>query len=82
MVKSFVLGGILGGAAVWFYGDHIRRYIDERTETVRKSVVNRIDAVTGSLETVREKIDEGLAGSPAGTARARTDAARPAAGVE
>ena len=62
MVKSFILGTIVGGAAVWLYGDRIREYVDARTEAVRERVAGGIDAVTDSLQAVKERVEDGLSG--------------------
>jgi hypothetical protein len=62
VVKSFVLGTIVGGATVWFYGDRIREYIDARTEAWRQRVAGGIEAVTDSLQSVKERVEDGLSG--------------------
>jgi hypothetical protein len=63
-LECFVLGTLLGGAAVWLFGDDIRRAIDRRTKGVRTRAANTLAAAASGLETARERIESGLTGGP------------------
>ena len=81
-MKGFILGTIVGGAAVWLYGDRLREAIDARTEAVRGRVADGIGAVSDSLDSIRERIENGLAGSSGELEHGRRDLTRPAVGIE
>jgi len=78
MMKSFVLGTLVGSAVVWFWGDRIRETIDARTDGVRNTLVGWLDIAEDVLGTIRERLDAGLTGitSP----NEPGDSFRPAAG--
>ena len=67
MIKSFIAGAIAGAAAVWFWGDEIRAYLDERTRDVRARAAGPLHAVADTVETVAATVE----GTGAKTERAR-----------
>ena len=64
MIKSFILGAIAGGAAMWFYGDQIRETVDEATSGVRTRAAEQMHNVADTLQSVADTVDGGLAGTP------------------
>jgi len=57
----FVLGALVGGLAVWYWGEEIREYAESRTHGVRKSAANVIRSVGKKAEDVlgqtKEQVD-------------------------
>jgi len=57
----FVLGALVGGLAVWYWGEEIREYAESRTHDVRKSAADVIRSVGKKAEDVlgqtREQVD-------------------------
>ena len=48
----FILGALVGGLAVWYWGDEIREYAESRTVGVRRSAANMIRSVGKKAEDV------------------------------
>jgi hypothetical protein len=70
LVKSFVLGAVTGGLVVWFWGQEIREFIDERTSGARKAVADRLQGAADGLQAAAEglhsakaTIETGLGGA-------------------
>jgi hypothetical protein len=57
----FVLGALVGGLAVWYWGEEIREYAESRAHGVRKSAANVIRSVGKKAEDVlgqtKEQVD-------------------------
>lgn len=54
----FVLGALVGGLAVWYWGEEIREYAESRTLGVRKSAANVIRTVGKKAEDVLDQTKE------------------------
>ena len=54
----FVLGALVGGLAVWYWGEEIREYAESRTLGVRKSAANVIRSVGKKAEDVLDQTRE------------------------
>ncbi len=54
----FVLGALVGGLAVWYWGEEIREYAENRTAGVRKSAANVIRSVGKKAEDVLDQTRE------------------------
>lgn len=69
----FVLGAVMGGVAVWLWGEEIRRYASDGTRSFRMKAADKLRAVedtAGSvLDTAREQVHS--------TFQAGQDAVRP-----
>jgi hypothetical protein len=48
----FIFGALVGGLAVWYWGDEIREYAESRTVGVRRSAANMIRSVGKKAEDV------------------------------
>ena len=57
MIKSFLVGAIAGAAAVWFWGDEIRDYLDEQTRGVRTRAAGPLHAVAETVENVAATVE-------------------------
>ncbi len=69
----FVMGLLVGGLAVWYWGDELRTYAESRTVGVRRSAANMIRTVGKKAEDVLDRTkDQVNAASQAGQ-----DAIRP-----
>jgi len=64
VIKSFILGAIAGGAAMWFYGDQIRESVDDATSGVRTRAAEQMHNVADTLQSVAQTVDQGLSGAP------------------
>jgi hypothetical protein len=64
VIKSFLIGAIAGGAAVWWWGDHMREALDEATSGVRTRSAERLYGVADRLQSVADTVDQGLSGTP------------------
>jgi hypothetical protein len=54
--RVFLLGAIVGGAAVWLWGREVEAYVEEKTRGVRTTVAERVRAVE---ETAGQVLDRG-----------------------
>ena len=54
----FVMGMLVGGLAVWYWGEEIREYAESRTVGVRRSAANMIRTVGKKAEDVLDKTKE------------------------
>jgi hypothetical protein len=62
VIGSFLMGVIMGGAAVWFYGPQIRQFVDDKTQTARNRAVDTLQAASEGLQTAKETLEGGLSG--------------------
>jgi hypothetical protein len=63
VIKSFLLGAIAGGAAMWFYGEQIRELVDDATSGVRTRAADQMHTVADTLQSVADTVDQGLTGT-------------------
>lgn len=58
---GFVLGAIVGGAAMYFYGERIRDYADQTTRGARDRAADTLHAAADSLQaatdTARQRME-------------------------
>ena len=54
----FVLGAIVGGFAVWYWGEEIREYAENRTIGVRQSAAKVLRSVGKKAEDVLDRTKE------------------------
>ena len=54
----FVLGALVGGLAVWYWGKEIREYAENRTTGVRRSAAKMIRTVGKKAEDVLDTTKE------------------------
>jgi len=80
MLSRFVLGAVVGGIAVWIWGDEIRRFADAKTRRARVAAADTLQSVQSTAEemfdTAKDQVTSTLqAGEdvirPARPARAR-----------
>ena len=64
MIKSFMVGAIAGGVAVWLWGDQMREALDEATTGVRTRSAERLYGVADTLQSVADTVDQGLRTQP------------------
>lgn len=64
MIKSFLVGAIAGGVAMWFWGDQIREALDDATSGVRTRSAEQLQGVADTLQSVADTVDQGLSGTP------------------
>ena len=57
MIKSFLLGAVIGGAAVALYGRQIAEYLEDRTFTMRMKAADGLGAVVHGVESMRETVE-------------------------
>ena len=62
MIGGFLMGVILGGAAVYFYGPQIREFLDEKTRTARSRAADTLQSASESLQSAKESVEGGLSG--------------------
>jgi hypothetical protein len=55
-VKAFILGTIMGGAAVWLWGREVEGYVGEQTRGVRARAADALQAVE---ERTAKVLDDG-----------------------
>jgi hypothetical protein len=55
MIGSFLTGVIVGGLVVWRWRQEIQGYVSERTEGVRRSAADRLQAVEETAERVLDR---------------------------
>ena len=60
MIRSFVMGAIVGGAAVWWYKDEIREYVDDMTAGLRDRTASGLEQAAERLQTAADTVEGGL----------------------
>jgi hypothetical protein len=50
MLNRFVLGAIVGGIAVWVWGEDLRRLADKRGRTARMAAADALQSVQSTAE--------------------------------
>lgn len=73
---GFIFGLIAGGAAVWFYGPEIRRYVDSGTRGMRAKAADTLQKASQGLQTARDRMESS---SPDDVSRSAGEAASAAA---
>jgi membrane protein YqaA with SNARE-associated domain len=65
-----VLGAIVGGAAIWFWGREISEFVDEQTLGVREATAEKLEtaahgfqAAADGLQSVKGTLEAGLGGA-------------------
>ena len=58
--RVFVLGAIVGGAAVWLWGREVEAYVEEKTRGVRTTVAEGVRAVEEAAGQVLDRGGEAL----------------------
>jgi hypothetical protein len=53
--RVFVLGAIMGAAAVWLWGRELEEYVGEKTRGVRTKAAEGVRAVEGKAEKVLDR---------------------------
>jgi hypothetical protein len=62
MVGTFLMGIIMGGAAVYFYGPQIREFLDDKSRTVRSRAADGLQSAAEGLQSAKESVEGGLGG--------------------
>ena len=62
MLGTFLMGIIMGGAAVYFYGPQIREYLDEKTKAARARAADTLQAASEGLQSAKDTVEGGLSG--------------------
>jgi hypothetical protein len=68
VIGSFVLGAIMGGAAMWFYGREIRDYVGTATRDARTKAADTLHSAAEGLQAAKERAE-----SAAQTIRSETE---------
>jgi hypothetical protein len=76
VIGSFVIGAIVGGAAMYFYGGQIRDYVDQTTRGAREKAADTLHAAAGGLQsatdTARQRIESAAETARPADARSST----------
>ena len=65
----FILGAIIGGAAVWLYGDQMRtylNYLDDKTRQARSKAADTLQAAAEGLQSAKGTLEGGIGSRRAG----------------
>ncbi len=74
MVSRFVLGAIVGGIAVYMWGDEIRHFANTKGRTARLAAADTLKAV----QSTAEEMFDSAKGQVTSTLQSGQDAIRPA----
>jgi len=62
VIRSFLFGALIGGAAVWIYRDQLREYVDDKTKVARSRAADTLQSAAEGLQSAKETLEGGLAG--------------------
>jgi hypothetical protein len=62
VITGFLMGAVVGGAAVWFYGTQMRQYLDDKTRTARSRAADTLQAAAETLQSAKDTVEGGLGG--------------------
>lgn len=74
MLSRFLLGAIVGGIAVWVWGDELRRLASTRSRTARVAAADALQAVQATAEDLFDSAKDQVTS----TLQAGQEAVRPA----
>ncbi len=74
MVSRFVLGAVVGGIAVYLWGDEIRRFANTKSRTARLTAADTLQAVQSTAEGMFDSAKDQVTS----TLQSGQDAIRPA----
>jgi len=64
MISRFLLGAIVGGIAVWVWGEEIRRFATDRTRNARFAAADTLQSMQstaeGLLDTAKDQVSSTL----------------------
>lgn len=55
MIRSFLLGAVAGGVAVWVWREQIRGFLDQKTRTVRSRAADGLQSVEETAERLLDR---------------------------
>jgi hypothetical protein len=55
---GFIVGAIAGGLAVWYWGEQIREFAENRTQGVRRGAADTLRSVEKTAEGVLDRTKE------------------------
>ena len=63
-MRSFIIGAIAGGVAVWVWRDELRKFMEKETRVVRAKAADQLEmvqkATESALDTAKEQISSHL----------------------
>jgi hypothetical protein len=72
VIGTFIIGAIVGGAAVWYYGPQMRAHLEESTREVRSRAADTLQSAAEGLQSVRQSVAPGTEDVPgAGAAKGK-----------
>jgi hypothetical protein len=74
MLSRFVLGAVVGGVAVYLWGDEIRRFANTKSRTARLAAADTLQAVQSTAEGMFDSAKDQVTS----TLQSGQDAIRPA----
>lgn len=57
MIGRFILGAIVGGAAVWYYGPRLREYVDDASRNVRTRAADTLQSAAETLQSAKQAVE-------------------------
>ncbi|MGH7391087.1 MAG: hypothetical protein ACREM3_16760 [Candidatus Rokuibacteriota bacterium] len=57
MIASFVIGAIVGGAALWYYGPRLKDHVDETSRTVRSRTADTLQTAAETLQSAKQAVE-------------------------
>lgn len=73
MLSRFLLGAVVGGIAVWVWGEEIRRFADTKTRGARVAAADTLQSVQSTAEEMFDSAKDQVTS----TLQAGEDAIRP-----
>lgn len=59
MIGAFVLGAVVGGTVVWYYGPQVRTYVDETTRSMRSRAADTLQSAAETLQSAKQTVEPG-----------------------
>jgi hypothetical protein len=66
VIRSFIVGAIVGGAAVWYFGPQMREYVDQTTHGVRARAADAMQSAAETLQSAKQTVEPGATGGMPG----------------
>lgn len=63
MIGAFVLGAVVGGTVVWYYGPQVRTYVDETSRSMRSRAADTLQSAAETLQSAKQAVEPGSGGS-------------------
>jgi hypothetical protein len=57
VIGTFIVGAMVGGAAMYFYGEQIRGYLDQTARSARERAAGTLQSASEGLQSAKQRME-------------------------